>query len=437
MNKKMNKIQNKKTLFIVNQFYPPDYAPTGQLIQELVLSLNCQDTLIRVFTGQPGYAFKNKYAPSLQKIRGIIVRRTRATQILGNRIRGKAVNGLLFFIRTALHLLKNLKKTDTLLLTTAPPFLLFLGYLLHCIRGTSYICLIYDLYPDVAETLNVVPSQNWFVKFWHALNRITWNEAEQIIVLSSNMKEQILNKHPHLAAKIIIIPNWADPNFIVPIQKTRNWFALRYKLTEKFTILYSGNMGRCHDMDTILQAAYELKDEPMQFVFIGGGAKYQSCIDMIKEMGLNNCLFLPYQEREILPYSLTACDLSLVSVAEGMSGVVAPSKLYSALATGRPVAVICDNRSYLRETIEQARCGLTFANGDGLGLAQFIRQLASSPALAESMGKAGRDYLTSYCTLKTIAEKYARVLGLSPMSELSNSDLVLETISPETISAQF
>ncbi|MDV2998461.1 MAG: hypothetical protein N5P05_000067 [Chroococcopsis gigantea SAG 12.99] len=423
----MNNGQPRKTLFVVNQFYPPDYAPTGQLIQELVSALNCDNTLIRVFTGQPSYAFKNKSAPTLQKIKGIIVQRTRATQILGARIRGKAINGLLFFIRTALYLLKHIKRNDTLLLTTAPPFLPFLGYLLHCIRGTSYICLIYDLYPDVAESLNVVHPHNWLVKFWHGINRMTWNKAERIIVLSRNMKEQILTKHPHLAPKITIISNWADADSIVPMKKTENWFAKRYNLTEKFTILYSGNMGRCHDIDTILDTASELKDEPVQFVFIGGGAKYQSSMDKVEELGLENCLFLPYQERSVLPYSLTACDLSLVSVAAGMSGVVAPSKLYSALAAGRPVAVICDERCYLKETIEQAKCGLAFGNGDSVGLSQFIRQLVLNSASAESMGKAARHHLTSNYTLKTISEKYATVLGLISGPDVVKSEMSMTT----------
>ncbi|WP_013334328.1 glycosyltransferase family 4 protein [Gloeothece verrucosa] len=418
-------LQQTQTLFVVNQFYPPDYAPTGQLIQELVSTLVSENILIRVFTGQPSYAFKHQSAPCLEKTKGIVVQRTRTTQLWKNRIRGKTISGLLFFIRAGFHLLKNLKKQDLVVLTTAPPFLTFLGYLLHKIIGVSYTCLIYDLYPDVAESLKVISPKHWIVKFWNKLNLITWNRAKQIIVLSRNMEERILVKYPHLAHKITIIPNWADPNRITPIKKSENWFAYKHHLTKKFTILYSGNMGRCHDMDTILQAAWELKEDPFQFVFIGGGAKYQSLINTAKKWGLNNCLFLPYQEREDLPYSLTACDLSLVSVAEGMSGIVAPSKLYSALASGHPIAVICDAQSYLREIIEQAKCGMTFANGDSIGLAEFIRQLASNSQLAESMGKAGRSYLISHFSLKKIAEKYRKTLGLTiPYEELKTGGLI-------------
>jgi glycosyltransferase involved in cell wall biosynthesis len=309
-------------------------------------------------------------------------------------------------------------------LTTAPPFLPILGYLINLLKGTSYVCLIYDLYPDVAEQLGVVAPEHWAARLWNFLNRKTWDRAKAIIVLSPTMKEQILAKHPHLADKIEIISNWADPDWIVPLEKENNWFAQEHHLTEKFTVLYSGNMGRCHDMDTLLEAARLLQDEPnIQFVFIGGGAKYRTSLETIRQWGLKNCLFLPYQDRNVLPYSLTACDLSLVSVEAGMSGVVAPSKLYTTLAAGRPVALVSDEQCYLRKTLEQAHWGVAFLNGDSLGLASFIRELDSKRGTAKSMGEAGRSYLIAHYTLESIAKHYAEVLGvkLQPLSNQSES----------------
>jgi len=119
---------------------------------------------------------------------------------------------------------------------------------------------------------------------------------------------------------------------------------------------------------------------------------------------------LPYQDRHVLPYSLTACDLSLVSISPGMEDLVAPSKLYSALSAGRPVAVVCPPHSYLNQLITDANCGTTFENGDGQGLAKFIRFLSADAQLAERMGRAGRQYLKENFTPETIARQYFRVL---------------------------
>ena len=202
-----------------------------------------------------------------------------------------------------------------------------------------------------------------------------------------------MTKCPDIANKIYVIHSWANHKEIVPIPKQHNWFAHRYNLVDKFTVLYSGNMGRCHDIDTILEAAWQLKDEPIRFVFIGDGAKRATVKEQIRQLGLHNCLFLDYQDKQCLPYSLMSCDLSLVSIIPGMEGLVAPSKLYGILAAGRPVAAICEPHSYLRDLIADANCGEAFDNGDGSGLADFIRRLASDSQLTDILGRNGRSYL--------------------------------------------
>lgn len=407
-------LKHSLKLSIVTQFYPPDYAATGQLIEELATHLGYQGMQVYVFTGQPGYAFRKSTAPQIEHADQILVQRSRTARIWPQRIRGKVVNGLLFCLRAGLHLLKTACRRDVLLITTAPPYLPILGYLANLCFGLPYVCLLYDLYPDIAVELKVVSEQHWVVRFWEWINRSTWARAKGIIVLSSAMKERIVAKHPQLANKISVIPSWANPDWIVPIAKQDNWFAHKYNLTNKFTVLYSGNMGRCHDLDTILEAARALQNQPIQFVFVGGGAKLEACIEQTHSWGLSNCLFLPYQDKQVLPYSLTACDLSLVSIDAGMKGLVAPSKLYGMLAAGRPVAAICEPGSYLRQLVAEAGCGKSFANGDGVGLAEFICHLAKHTDLTNQMGRAGRHYLESHFTLEIVAKQYSKVLALDP-----------------------
>jgi glycosyltransferase involved in cell wall biosynthesis len=407
-----NPIQHNRQirLSIITQFYPPDYAATGQLIEELAVQLGRLGLSVQVFTGQPGYAFHDESAPKIEHLEGVTVRRSRSTRLWSKRIRGKALNGVLFCLRSMLHLLRNRSRGDVLLLTTAPPFLPILGYFAHKLFGIPYVCLLYDLYPDVAVELNVVSKQHWLVKLWDAVNCQIWKNAQQVIVLSSSMKDRIVAKCPEINNRVAVIHNWADQNWIVPIAKQQNNFAQEFNLVDKFTVLYSGNMGRCHDMETILEVVKLLQSEPIQFVFIGNGAKRKLFRAEADRLGLVNCQFLPYQDKENLPYSLTACDLSLVSVSPGMEGLVAPSKLYAALAVGRPVGVICEQHSYLRDIVAEGECGEAFNNGDAVGLAAFIRRLAADGRLVKQMGQAGRHYLLSNFTPELIAKQYSEVL---------------------------
>ena len=397
-------------LSIITEFFPPDYAATGQLIEELVKQLEKQGVKIRVFTGQPGYAFTNDKAPALEQLGNINIQRSRSTQVWFGRIRGKAINGILFTLRSFLHIIKNVQGNDVVLLTSAPPFLSIAGYLGHLLLGFSYVCLMYDIYPDIAIALGVVNKNHWLAKFWWTINRKIWQKSKGIIVLSPTMKERVVEICPQIADKVSVIQSWGDPDFILPIAKKDNWFAKEHNLDSKFTVLYSGNMGRCHDMDTILATAQQLKNEPIQFVFIGGGPKRESFMENVNRLGLKNFLFLPYQDKNVLPYSLTACDLSLVSIEAGLESLITPSKLYPALAAGRPIGAICPKNSYLRQLVADGGFGASVDNGDSNSLSMFILKLKSDRQLAEKMGNASRQYLQSHFTLEIIAKQYIKAL---------------------------
>lgn len=411
------KMQQSIKLSVVTQFFPPDYAATGQLIEELVQQLGKRGVDIEVFTSQPGYAFSSKMAPCFECVDRVKIQRSRTAQLWPGRIRGKAINGFLYTLRALLYLLRASRRNNILLVTTAPPFLPFVGYLANLLFKLPYVCIIYDLYPDIAIALGVVSKQHWLVRLWQTINKQVWLNAKGIVVLSPAMKQRVVAHCPQVDHKISVIHSWANPELIAPIVKNENWFAWKYDLVNKFTVLYSGNMGRCHDVDTMLKAAIELQNEPVQFLCIGGGAKREELIKEAQKLGLKNFTFLPYQDKEVLPYSLTACDLSLVSIDPSSESLVVPSKLYSALAAGRPIGVICSPYSYMRQLITEAECGATFDNGDGHGLAQFIRLLNRDQQLKERMGKAGRQYMRSHFTPKVISQQYFEVLRQSLFSD--------------------
>jgi glycosyltransferase involved in cell wall biosynthesis len=222
-------------LSIVTQFYPPDFAATGQLIEELANHLKNQGMHVHVFTGQPGYAFSHDSAPATERSERLEVRRSRSGRLVPSRIRGKALNGLFFALRSIIHLFKAKNRGDVLLLTTAPPFSLILGYIAHLLFRTPYVCLLYDLYPDVAVELNVLPKTHVIARAWDFVNRTIWKHSKQLIVLSSTMRDRVVAKCPEVSDRISIIHSWADPQRITPMTKEENWFAHKHGLVTPFT----------------------------------------------------------------------------------------------------------------------------------------------------------------------------------------------------------
>lgn len=403
----------KTSISIITQFYPPDYAATGQFIYDLAQGLAKQGFDVGVFTGMPGYAFRQTNVKRQEDLNGVSVRRTGSINLMSKRIRNKLLASILFLLRCVIKFRRRGMRGSHLVLTSAPPFLGLIGWFYNKIFGHTYSCIVYDVYPEVAVRLGVVDENHWVVQLWEFLNRKVWDRATSLIVLSDPMKQLLLSKNPQLADKIHVIHSWADPKLIRPIAKLDNWFARAHDLVDSFIVLYSGNLGRCHDTNTILEAAYLLKDHPnIKFLFIGNGVGSKIVKEAIASGKLTNAIQMPYQDQDVLPFSLTACDLSLVSVLPNVGDTIAPSKMYGILAAGRPVAAICPENNYLRDIVAEGNCGKCFANGDAQGLANYINDLAANPKAAAELGHNARSILEMKYTVDKAIPKYMEALGI-------------------------
>lgn len=398
-------------LTLVSQFFPPDFAATGQLLDDLTARLAAQGLQVQILTGMPAYAYNRAEASRIEFQPNRCIRRTQASRFWPQRIRGRAINGILFCLRITLRLLRYSRRGDLILYTTEPPYLPLLGWLLHRLTRTPYLVLLYDLYPDVLVELGVLRADHPLVRLWRQFNRWVFADAQELIVLSEPMAERVRAHAPAAAAKLAVIPSWADPAQIRPRPKRDNWFVQRQQLEGRFTVLYSGNQGRCHDLVTVLAAALLLRHDPeVLFLFIGKGPQHQRLLQLVHDWGLSNCRFLPYQELCDLPYSLAAADLALVTLSIEAEGLVAPSKLYGHLAAGTPIAAITPANSYLRQLVEREGCGRWFANGNADDLAAWIAALKADPAAAARYGAAARALLERSATPELVAGSYRTLI---------------------------
>ena len=116
-------------------------------------------------------------------------------------------------------------------------------------------------------------------------------------------------------------------------------------------------------------------------MFIGSGAQEDRVKQHIVHTGAHNMKLLPYQPRTKLNVSLTACDVGLVTLQPGMTGLAVPSKLYGILAAGKPVVVIGPEDSEPAMVVLENSCGLVVRPGDAAGLAAALYRLKDDPSL--------------------------------------------------------
>jgi glycosyltransferase involved in cell wall biosynthesis len=176
--------------------------------------------------------------------------------------------------------------------------------------------------------------------------------------------------------------------------------------------MYSGNLSSVHPIDTILQAARELRDDSrLAFVFIGDGGARPAVEEAIRRDRLQNALLLPYQPLAELRFSLSAADVHLVSMGANMVGIVHPCKVYGAMAAARPLLYLGPRRSHLGELVEKNDIGWHVDHGDVAGAVAALREIAEAPeeALA-ARGERARAALTAELSQARLRAAFCDVL---------------------------
>jgi glycosyltransferase involved in cell wall biosynthesis len=293
-------------------------------------------------------------------------------------------------------------KNSILFIVSNPPFLGLAGLFFKWIRGQRYVVLVYDIYPDLLVALGRL-RKGIISRCWDFFNRLVYENASLVMTIDEDMGRRLEEKFDVLKTdgkKIVCIPSWADIEFIRPVEKEQNPFATKYHLLNKTILLYSGNMGHTHDIETILEAARNLiKEEEIHFLFIGEGAKWSLVEKTIEEFHLDNITLLPFQPEEVLPLSMASGDIGIVAYQDGTQGCMSPSKACYYMAAGLPLLVISDCETDLTRLVEEKGCGIWVKTGNVSGMALAVKELSENPVLLAEYKKAAR---------KTVEQFYSR-----------------------------
>jgi glycosyltransferase involved in cell wall biosynthesis len=395
---------------IVNQVFHPETVSTGTLLTELAEALVERGVEVTAIAGQPtNYDFSR--VPWRMRHRGIDIVRPPCTWFRKDSVPGRIFNHLSYLLGALVTLLVR-RERGPLLICTNPPLLGLVGYLAKRFHGARYVCLIHDVYPEVLYRTGFVGANSFVVRLWDRMNRLIFAHADRVVALGARMAELMADKDPRRDARerVEIIPNWSDGRLIVPKDKQDSAFFRASGVTADFALLYSGNFGRLHNVEILVEAMDRLQGEDMHLMFIGGGHKRPVVEEMVARKNLQNVTLHPYQPQEAIGESLTACDVQVAVLDEAATGLAVPCKLYGMLASGKPLLVVCDRRGEMGRVVETERCGLVVAPGDLDGLVEAIRYLRDHPQERAGMGRRARQAFESRYTLDHVADRYVEVL---------------------------
>ena len=387
-------------IFLTQLFYP-EMVSTGQTMTELAEELVRQGVAVDVICGPPTVSVNKANSPLPKKMmhQGIKIRRVWGTQLSKLNFWGKLINQITFSLSVIIFLLTH-RIHAPILVNTNPPFLAWICAISRRLGGPQFIYLIFDVYPETAIECGVLSQKSIISKLWRQINRFTYSQAQTVIVIGQCMKKRLLPYcSPSQKNKLIQTHIWADDT-LLRTTKTDTFRSKWGFTSDHFIVLYAGNIGRFHDMETIMAAAAELKSNTsIQFVFVGEGHQKQWCQDYTTTHQLSNCHFYPYVDKKDLPKLLATANVGLVSLNANQWGLSVPSKAMGIMAASRPVIGIMPYQSEISHLITENNCGVVVPNRHSTALANAITQLYNSPDKGKTMGDNGRPLINESHTM--------------------------------------
>jgi glycosyltransferase involved in cell wall biosynthesis len=387
---------------LLNQFFAPDFAPTGQLLADVVRELAARGHDAHVVCARAAYAGIAGNSPVRLSER---VRVFRAPCLpFGHGRCARLLSYASFYAGALWHSLRA-ADCDTVVTMTTPPLLSLIGTLLKKLRGVRHYIWEMDLYPDVAVALGVLAPRSPLTRVLEGLASYSRRNADGVIVLGPCMRDRILAAGVP-AARVHIADNWADGALVRP---------LPFPPFERLTVLYSGNLGLAHDIHTIAAVMEQLsEDDRFRFIFAGGGARRCELEEICRSRAIANISWQPYQAWESLGAHLATCHVGLVTQTPASLGTVVPGKIYALMAAGRSLLFIGPKESTVARIIERFGCGWQVGVGDSRGLVDLLRLLAASPELVAEAGARARRAFSANYDLPAGVSAVLDAVGLRP-----------------------
>ncbi|MDW8103184.1 MAG: glycosyltransferase family 4 protein [Anaerolineae bacterium] len=360
-------------LVVLNQYYAPDVASTGQVAAELCRALAQSGFDIYVITAEPSYTSSSPKAPYFEVQDGVHIYRVPLWGPKGREQLLVRLSGYIQFLwkgwRTARCLTRKVLPKYIITFHN-PPMVPIIGAYLARKLHSHFIYILFDIHPDV------LLATGWklpriVIWVWEQLNKQIFRQADVIVVLGNGMKQTLLNKGVP-PSKIKVISLWGRPE-LLPLPRDQ---AVRDELgigEEELVLLYAGNMGIMHPLELLLDVARAVNELPVWFVFLGDGVKRQQLMARAKKDNLRKVIFLPFQPEERFVRFVSTADACFVVLEPGLERLAFPSRTFTFLSAGKPVITLMSPQAEAAQLVREHGCGWNATDSEQL--VELIRQI--------------------------------------------------------------
>ena len=294
---------------------------------------------------------------------------------------------------------------------TNPPLSVVAVALASLLRHKPYIIIAIDIYPDALFAGTSLKQNSLFTYLLRLIFDFAYSNATSIVSLGRSMSERLVHNGV-LPERIVEIPNWATGNLSIR-KGISNKLIKTWQLDHTFTVLYSGNLGLPHEIETAIYAI-KLLSEDFPFIrllCVASGSRIDNAKKLVLSLNLeSNVIFKPLVASSELPDTMGIANIALVTLRPGFEGLVVPSKFAGFLARGLPVVYV-GPPSDLSLIIDQSGVGSCFLNGESLQLSNYLRNIILNPSTLDNLSFHSKSYYDNYFSASSGLSKYHKLVS--------------------------
>jgi hypothetical protein len=324
-------------ILFLNQYFPPDPAPTGILFREVA------DEFVRL-------GHEVDFVDAGQDYR--------AAQGGGGRMK-RELSALWRMLREG----RARARADVVVSGSSPPCLGVVADRVARKHSAAHIHWAMDMYPELAVELGEIRRGSLVAKITGWAMRGVYRRAKAVVALDEDMAARFRAQG-------------LDPVCIRPwiLQQTSNGAGGVREPEAPWTWIYSGNLGRAHEWETLLaaQALLEQRGTDARLFFQGGGPSWKAAQARAAALGLRHCEWQGYVAAEELPASLLRSEVLVATQLPAVRGLLWPSKLALMLTLPRPILFVGPPDGAIAAELRGFAHAGVFAPGDAEGVARWI-----------------------------------------------------------------
>lgn len=404
---------------LLTQYYPPEMGAPQARLSELARRFVERGHQVWVVTAMPNYPQGRIYPGHGGLVRrevldGVTVVRAPIYPTQRVDFRHRMANYLSFAASSLAVGAAALPRLDYLLTESPPLFLGPTGRALARLKTARWIFNVSDLWPESAVRLGVI-GDGWALRAATALEALCYQGAWLVTGQSEETVADVAGRFPDVAT--YHLPHGVDPERFHPEAATP---AARRAVAgggagdgeadgepRRPIAVYTGLHGMAQGLDQLLHAAARLGAAGPEIALVGDGPEKRELVALAGRLGLARVRFLDPVPRAEMPALLAAADVAVACLKRSLPGAV-PSKIYEAMAAGRPLVLVADGEP--ARLVRDAGAGLVVAPGDVEGLAAALGALAADPGLRRRLGEAGRRAAVDRFDRRRIFDRFAGFL---------------------------